>query len=189
MVPGFWVQPILATGQQSRPVPAIPTLKEYGSADGKIPDSSTNPAEQMLLRAGNQSDVLNLEKNYKPFGIYIFHGDSDKVVPVKYARQMKKELADFHSDYSYYEYPGGEHWFGDQSVDWKPLFDFFKWHRRTEDSAVNEIDFITSSPGISATYRWATIVQQQHPLQYSHIRLNRDRKLIQSLEPQKILRF
>ena len=123
------------------PCSGYPTLKEYGSADGKIPDSSTNAFEQLLLRSGNQSDVLKLANNYKPFGVSVLHGDSDKVVSVNYARQMKNVLAKFHTDYSYYEYPGGEHWFGDQSVDWKPLFDFFKWHKRLPDSAVNEIDF------------------------------------------------
>jgi len=158
------------------PCSGYPTLKEYGSADGKIPDSSKIEAEQMLLRAGNQSDVLNLVNNYKPLGIYVLHGDSDKVVPVTYARQMKRVLATFHSDFSYYEYPGGEHWFGDQSVDWKPLFDFFKWHVRLKDSAVNEIDFTTSSPGISSTYRWATVVQQLHPSSYSRIQLHRNNK-------------
>ncbi len=154
-----------------------PTLKDYGSADGKVPDESKNAVEQMLLRAGNQSDVLKLLYNYKPLGIYILHGDSDKVVPVKYARQMKKALADFHSDFSYYEYPGGEHWFGDQSVDWPHLFNFFKWHTRLADSAVNQIDFTTSSPGISSAYRWASIIQQVHPLQYSRMRLQRDNRL------------
>ena len=167
--PGIWA----AIGACS----GYPTLKDYGSADGKIPDESKNAVEQMLLRAGNQSDVLKLLYNYKPLGIYILHGDSDKVVPVKYARQMKKALADFHSDFSYYEYPGGEHWFGDQSVDWPHLFSFFKWHTRLADSAVNQIDFTTSSPGISSTYRWASIIQQVHPLQYSRIRLQRDNKL------------
>jgi predicted esterase len=156
------------------PCSGYPTLKEYGSADGKIPDSSQNIVEQILLRSGNQSDVIKLANNYKPFGVYVLHGDSDKVVSVNYARQMKKVLAGFHTDYSYYEYPGGEHWFGDQSVDWKPLFDFFKWHTRPADSAVNEIDFTTSSPGISATYRWASIIQQEHPLAYSRIRLQRN---------------
>ncbi len=164
--PGNWAGIAACSG--------YPTLKEYGSADGKIPDSSLNSVEQLLLRSGNQSDVLKLANNYKPLGIYILHGDSDKVVSVTYARQMKKVLAAFHPDFSYYEYPGGEHWFGDQSVDWKPLFDFFKWHTRLADSAVNEIDFTTSSPGISSTYRWAAIIQQQHPLAYSRVRLQRN---------------
>jgi predicted esterase len=152
------------------------TLKEYGSADGAIPVAGATGAEQMLLRASNQSDVVKLAGNYKTLGVYILHGDSDKVVPVKYARQMRKVLADFHADMSYYEYPGGEHWFGDQSVDWKPLFDFFKWHSRAEDSVVNNIDFITASPGISSSFRWAAIQQQLHPLQYSHIVLTRNRQ-------------
>lgn len=156
------------------PCSGYPTLKGYGSADGLIPDSSQSPMEQILLRASNQSDVPKLAANYKAFGVYVLHGDSDKVVSVNYARQMKKLLADFHTDMSYYEYPGGEHWFGNQSVDWKPLFDFFQWHSRLPDSAVNHIDFITANPGISAVYRWATILQQQHPLQYSHIKLARN---------------
>ena len=158
------------------PCSGYPTLKEYGSADGAIPVAGANETEQMLLRASNQSDVVKLAANYKSFGIYILHGDSDKVVPVKYARQMRGVLADFHADMSYYEYPGGEHWFGNQSVDWPPLFAFLKWHSRAPDSAVNNIDFTTASPGISSTCRWTAILQQQHPLQYSHIVLKRQRE-------------
>jgi len=153
-----------------------PTLKDYGSADGVIPDSSNSLSEQMLLRSSNQSDVVKLAGNYKPLGVYVLHGDADRVVPVKYARQMRKVLGDFHADFSYYEYPNGEHWFGDQSVDWKPMFDFFKWHTRLQDSAVNDIDFITASSGISSSYRWASIQQQSHPLEYSHLQLHRDKK-------------
>ncbi|MFT4031493.1 MAG: PHB depolymerase family esterase [Siphonobacter sp.] len=155
------------------PCAGYPTLKEYGSADGVIPASSNDPMEQMLLRSGNQSDVLKLVTNYKSLGVYVLHGDADRTVPITYARQMKKILSDFHPDMSYYEYPGGEHWFGDQSVDWKPLFDYFKWHQRLADSSVNTIDFMTSNPGISSSFRWASVEQQIQPLQYSHINLNR----------------
>lgn len=157
------------------PCAGYPTLKGYGSADGLIPDSAGSALEQMLLRSSNQSDVIKLATNYKPFGVYIFHGDSDKVVSVDYARQMRQILGGFHSDMSYYEYPDGEHWFGDISVDWKPLFDFFKWHSRSPDSITDNIDFITSSPGISANYRWASVIQQQYPLQYSKVKLTRNR--------------
>ncbi|RXK59738.1 alpha/beta hydrolase [Lacibacter luteus] len=157
------------------PAAGYASLKDYGSADGRIPDSSRSLSEKILLRSGNQSDVPKLAFNYKPLGVYILHGDSDRVVPVTYARQMRKVLADFHSDYNYYEYPGGEHWFGDQSVDWPHIFSFFKWHSIAHDTAVNTIDFTTSSPGISSSYRWATVYQQQHPLQYSRIQLKRNR--------------
>jgi predicted esterase len=153
-----------------------PTLREYGSHDGVIPDSGHTDVERLLLRASDQSDVPQLATNYKPLGVYILHGDADPVVSVKYARQMRRLLADFHADMSYYEYPGGEHWYGNQSVDWKPLFEFFRWHRSPADSAVNTIDFITSSPGVSSAYHWAVISQQTHPLLYSRLLLSRDLK-------------
>ncbi|OZI07940.1 alpha/beta hydrolase [Siphonobacter sp. BAB-5385] len=158
------------------PCAGYPTLKEYGSADGLIPATSQDPMEQVLLQSGNQSDVLKLVSNYKPLGVYVLHGDADRTVPVTYARQMKKILGDFHPDFSYYEYPGGEHWFGDQSVDWKPLFDYFKWHQRPVDSTVTTIDFMTANPGISSTFRWASIQQQERPLQYSRIQLTRNQQ-------------
>ncbi|WP_126249305.1 carboxylesterase family protein [Chitinophaga rhizosphaerae] len=157
------------------PSAGYPTLKGYGSADGLVPDGSNDPMEKMLLRAGNQSDVIRLAENYKPLGVYVFHGDADRVVPVTYARQMREVLAKFHPDFSYCEYPGGEHWFGDISVDWQPIFDFFHWRRRPADSAVNVIDFTTANPGISEAYRWATVYQQKQALHYSRIRLKRDR--------------
>jgi poly(3-hydroxybutyrate) depolymerase len=157
------------------PCAGYPTLKGYGSADGLIPDSAASAVEQMLLRSSNQSDVIKLASNYKPLGVYIFHGDSDKVVSVDYARQMRQILGGFHKDMSYYEYPGGEHWFGDISMDWKPLFDFFQWHKRLPDSSANILDFITSSPGISSDYRWASVIQQHFPLQYSRIQLKRNK--------------
>jgi predicted esterase len=158
------------------PCSGYPTLKGYGSADGLIPDSSSYPMESMLIRASNQSDVIKLAKNYQSLGVYVLHGDSDKVVSVDYARQMKKVLANFHPDYSYYEYPGGEHWFGDQSVDWKPIYDFFKWHHLKADTSVNQINFTTANPGVSAKFHWATVQQQEQPLQYSTIQLVRDLK-------------
>lgn len=87
------------------PCAGYPTLKEYGLADGLIPDGSSNPLERVLLQAGNQSDVLKLVSNYKPLGVYVFHGDADRTVPVTYARQMRKLLGDSQPDMSYYEYP------------------------------------------------------------------------------------
>jgi pimeloyl-ACP methyl ester carboxylesterase len=158
------------------PCAGYPTLKGYGSADGLIPDSSKSAIGQVLLRASNQSDVPKLAYNYKSLGVYILHGDADRTVPVTYARQMKQQLSGFHPDFSYYEYPGGSHWYSNESVDWKPLFDYFKWHTIQRDTAVNTIDFTTASPGISSSYRWASIHQQVNPLKYSRLKLNRDRK-------------
>lgn len=156
------------------PCAGYPSLKGYGSADGIVPEKGGNEMENILLRASNQSDVIAYATNYKPLGVYVLHGDADRTVPVYYARQMREVLARFHPNFNYYEYPGGSHWYGDESVDWKPLFDYFKWHTRKADTAVHMIDFKTANPNISASYYWATIWQQQEPLAYSHLVLHRD---------------
>jgi dienelactone hydrolase len=158
------------------PCAGYPTLVGYGSADGKIPDQARSEEEKLLLRASNASNVIELAQNYKDLGVYIHHGDDDRVVSVNYARQMRKVLSDFHGDFAYYEYPGGGHWFGDQSVDWPPLFDFFKTHKIEHDTTFDKIDFVTANPAISSQYRWASIVQQHSPLDYSKFHLTRNRK-------------
>lgn len=158
------------------PCAGYPTLTGYGSADGKIPQQGRTEHEKLLLRASNGSNVFELAQNYKDLGVYIHHGDDDQVVSVDYARQMRKVLGDFHNDFSYYEYPGGSHWFGNESVDWSPIFEFFNWHKIDHDSAMNKIDFVTANPGISSNYRWASIIQQDTPLEYSSFSLTRDKK-------------
>ncbi len=158
------------------PCAGYPTLSAYGSADGRIPDSARSDLEKILLRASNASNVIALASNYKNHGVYIFHGDSDRTVPVRFARQMRDLLGTFHPDFSYYEYPGGSHWFGNESVDWPPLFDYFRWHTLKPDSAVNVVDFATANPQVSSTFRWASIIQQHQPLEYSRIHLLRDKK-------------
>ncbi|MFB2119551.1 prolyl oligopeptidase family serine peptidase [Parapedobacter sp. 2B3] len=156
------------------PCAGYPTLMGYGSADGLIPEQGRNALETLLLRSSNQSNVPAYATNYKPLGVYVLHGDADRTVPVTYARQMRDTLGRFHPNFSYYEYPGGSHWYSNESVDWKPLFDYFSWHKRKVDTAVHHIDFITSNPGISASYYWATIYQQRTPLEYTRIILDRD---------------
>ncbi len=156
------------------PAAGYPTLKGYGSADGLIPEKGRNELENVLLRASNQSDVIAYASNYKPLGVYVLHGDSDRTVSVEYARQMRRVLAAFHPNFSYYEYPGGSHWYSNESVDWKPLFDYFQWHTRKVSTDVHDVDFMTANPAISASYYWATIYQQEKPLEYSRIILSRD---------------
>ena len=157
------------------PCAGYPTLSSYGSHDGMIPDSAASPMEAMLLRASNPSNVIALAQNYKPLGVYINHGDADRTVSVEYARQMKRLLSTFHPDFSYYEYPGGSHWYGDISVDWPPIFEFFSWHTLARDTTVQHIDFTTANPGVSGQMKWATIHQQTVPLQYSRVILDRDK--------------
>jgi predicted esterase len=158
------------------PCAGYPTLTAYGSADGKIPATAISKEEEVLRRASNPSDVIQLARNYDDLGVYVHHGDDDQVVSVDYARQMRKILGEFHNDFSYYEYPGGSHWFGNESVDWPPIFEFFKWHAIEHDSVATHIQFKTANPGISAQYRWASIIQQRSPLAFSNFDLIRDNK-------------
>lgn len=85
------------------PCSGYPTLAAYGSADGKIPDTTGKSLlEHLLLQASNGSNVLELAHNYTTAGVYIHHGDSDKVVSVEYARQMLRLLATFYKDLGYH---------------------------------------------------------------------------------------
>ena len=158
------------------PCAGYPTLSAYGSADGKIPEAKPGGVEGLLLQASNGSNVLELARNYTAGGVYIHHGDDDKVVSVDYARQMKQVLSGFHPDFSYYEYPGGSHWFGNESVDWQPIFDYFKWHTIPRDSMVNTVNFSTASPAVSSDFHWVSVLQQQQTLKYSRVQLNRNKK-------------
>ncbi|MGI4021672.1 MAG: alpha/beta hydrolase-fold protein [Janthinobacterium lividum] len=160
------------------PCSGYPTLAAYGSADGKIPDSAgKSPLEHLLLQASNASNVLELAHNYTAAGVYIHHGDSDKVVSVEYARQMLRLLVTFHKDLGYHEQPGGEHWYGDISVDWPPIFDFFNRHTIPADSIVETINFTTANTAVSSKLHWASILQQMQTLKYSRINIMRDKKL------------
>lgn len=157
------------------PCAGYPTLSTYGSADGKIPDSSRLETEKKLLQASNPSDVIEMINNFNPAGIYIHHGDSDKVVSVDYAREMRNLLGGFHKDFSYYEYPGGSHWFGDESVDWPPMFDYFRWHTIPADSAIDVVDFTLSNPAIGARYFWVEVLQQEQSLKFSKVNIRRSK--------------
>lgn len=128
--------------------------------------------ERMFERAGNTQRTRLLSRNYLHVGVYINHGDADQVVPVRHARQMKKILADFHPDFAYYEYPGGGHWYGNNSADWPPLFDFLKSHALPKPEEVRSLEFYTASPGVSSSSNWLTIYQQTHPYQLSHVELD-----------------
>jgi dienelactone hydrolase len=176
---GTWYLGATYAGQWAAiaPCAGYPTLAEYGSHDGKVPTNAVTDTKKLLIRASNTGNVINLAKNYKAGGVYIFHGDADPTVSVDYARQMRKVLADFHPDFSYKEYPGGSHWFGNESVDWPPLFQYFNQHTIPTSDAVNEIDFTTASVGISSTHHWIRLLQQNQQYQFSKVMLKRDMKL------------
>lgn len=126
---------------------------------------------EILRTAANPSDTNLLLPNADRFGVYILHGDADDNVPVSEARAMRTALAKSHGDFVYYERPDAGHWWGNQCMDWPPLFDFLQRHTLGTGGHRDAITFVTVDPSASATCEWATIAQQQQSLQPSRIDL------------------
>ncbi|MFC1530190.1 prolyl oligopeptidase family serine peptidase [Gemmatimonadota bacterium] len=148
--------------------------RSFSSYGGGITYENPTPVEAMLARAAHPGDTEDLSRNYLHHGVYILHGDRDTNVPVTQARFMRELLAGFHADFSYYERPGAGHWWGDECVDWPPMFEFFRWHERPEDSTVRRVEFVTADPGISSSSHWLTIHTQIDPLEFSRVVLERN---------------
>lgn len=143
----------------------------YGGPDRYQADGGL---EEVLRRAANPSDTLLMRENLDQFGIYILHGDKDDNVPVEQARMMRSELATSHPDWAYYERPGAGHWWGDQCMDWPPLFDFLKERKLPDPGTVDDITFVTVDPRASSTNHWAQIRTQHEAMNPSRIQLRRD---------------
>jgi dienelactone hydrolase len=143
----------------------------YGGAERA---TNANPLREMVERASNPVDTLALISNTLHYGVYVLHGDADDNVPVSEARTMRRHLEKFHHDFMYHEQPGAGHWWGNQCVDWPPIFDFFARHRRPDDDSVLDINFTTMNPGVSATSHWLTIWEQTHPLERSTVTAHYD---------------
>ncbi len=137
-------------------------------------ESNKSPIQLMIERAGNPSRTLKLKRNYLQQGVYVLHGEKDTVVPTFLAREMREVLATFHPDFTYYEYPDGTHWYGNHSVDWPPIFDFFDFRTIKASKDVKKLEFYTASPGVSASSHFATILQQKHPFEISSFTFERN---------------
>jgi len=137
-------------------------------------DKPPSGGPEILQRATSPSDTISLMKNLGPLGVYVLHGDRDDNVPVEQARIMRKELAEFHKDFSYYERPGAGHWWGDACVDWAPIFEFFSYHELPERAKVRYIDFRTANPRVSHEFQWLRIETQIRPLQISRVSITYD---------------
>ncbi len=150
--------------------------RDFWSYAASENDHST-PVGQLLHRASNASRTLLLSKNLSQRGVYILHGDRDDNVPVSQARFMREHLSEFHPNFAYYEKPGAGHWWGNQCMDWPPLFDFLAQNTQPEEHEVRTIEFRTVNPGISSRLHWIEIEAQDHWNQVSLIRAELDPKV------------
>lgn len=153
------------------PCAGYPDIAGYGRGRGDDMHDK-NSTYDAFKRGGNGGRVISLAHNLKQSGVYVFHGNADSVVSPSQARRMREVLGKFHTDFCYYEYPGGEHWFGDHSVDWPPIFEFFSRHSIPQNKEVKEIDFHTASPAISPTDYWVTVEQQIKPFDFSNVQVD-----------------
>ncbi len=162
-VPGPWAAIAPSAGWHS-----------FSSYGGGSSFKDPSPVEKMLARANNPSETTALARNLLPFGVYVLHGDQDDNVPVAQARHMREVLGKFHPDFAYYERPGAGHWWGNECVDWPPLFRFLRDHVRPPDGDVRRLEFVTADPGISAGLRWLGILAQERPLELSRAVIEKD---------------
>ena len=150
------------------PCAGYPDIAKYSRGIGDAMHLNNNKYDG-FRRGANGGRVESLAHNLKQSGVYIFHGDADNVVSPEQARHMRNVLGTFHPDFCYYEYPEGEHWFGDESVDWKPIFDFFSRHSIPQNKDVKTVDFYTASPAISPQDYWVRVEQQIKPYELSNV--------------------
>jgi pimeloyl-ACP methyl ester carboxylesterase len=155
--------------------PSAGWVSMWSYAGAQRPDHP-DPIQEMFLRASAPGDTLALAHNLGQEGVFILHGDKDSNVPVHQARTMRRELGTFHPDLVYFEQPGAEHWWGNACVDWPPMFDFFARHTLPAPEKVQQVDFVTASPGVSARNHWVSIEAQTHPLVLSSVHIHLDRE-------------
>lgn len=150
-----------------------PSFETYTGArvDGLV---QRDQIKDVLVRSAGGSDTIRYKSNYAPLGVFILHGDADDNVPVEQARMMRRELGEFHTDFAYQEIPEAGHWWGDQCMDWPPLIEFLEARSLPDPIERDRIDFMTPSPGISPSFDWVTVVQQERPMEPSRVRIERD---------------
>jgi dienelactone hydrolase len=145
----------------------------FASYGGGAAYKDPTPVEKMLARANDPGDTTALARNFLHYGVYILHGDQDDNVPVAQARHMREILGGFHSDFAYYERPGAGHWWGNECVDWPPLFAFLKDRVRPPAAETRRVEFVTASPGISSRSGWIEILAQARPFEFSRVVIDR----------------
>ncbi|WP_405605824.1 prolyl oligopeptidase family serine peptidase [Polaribacter sp. Asnod1-A03] len=164
------------------PISGWYSLFSYANKDK---NEDAEPLERIFNRSSHASYTLELAKNYLQHGVYIQHGDADNVVPVDQARFMRDYLGDYHPDFAYLEYPDKKHWFG---IDFKTIFDYFKWHTIPDNGDVKTFEFRTANPGISSESRYITLYQQEKQFEFSRVKVSQNVRTEKQIKKGEILK-
>ncbi|MFI5386109.1 MAG: prolyl oligopeptidase family serine peptidase, partial [Fimbriimonadales bacterium] len=166
---GTWTLGLTYPNEFAAIGPSAGWVSFWSYAGGWTPQDP-NPVEQILRRSMNSSDTLLMLNNAKMEDVFILHGDKDDNVPVEQARTMKQKLTDIGAKYEYHEEPGAGHWWGNQCVDWPPMFEMFNKARLTDRRA--DYTFTTVNPATSPDYSTCSIEEQVESLSPSTLKFH-----------------
>ena len=114
--------------------------------------------------ADGASLTLDLIGNLKDAALYVLHGTADDNVPISEAKTLVAALEEAGGEATTHYEEGAGHWWGNQCVDWPPIFELF--HKVLagvdEDEAREQpghIDFITADPGVDSEHYWVRVLQ------------------------------
>lgn len=169
---GTWQNGVTYPGEFAAIAPSA-GWSSFFSYTGAPRTSPKDAVDEMFARAQNPSDTVALKENYRNLDLYILHGDADDNVPVTEARNMKAELEKMNKTFLYHEQPGAGHWWGNECVDWPPIFEMFQKTKRPKPVELKSVEFSTFNPSVSGRYYWATIERQTVPMNLSSIKLER----------------
>ncbi len=169
---GTWQNGVTYPGEFAAIAPSAgwASFFSYTGAPRQSPD---DPVDEMFARAQNPSDTVALKENYRNLDLYILHGDADDNVPVREARNMKAELEKMNKTFLYHEQPGAGHWWGNECVDWPPIFEMFQKTKRPKTPELDKVAFSTFNPSISSKYYWITVERQDIPVALSSVQFER----------------
>jgi poly(3-hydroxybutyrate) depolymerase len=171
---GTWHLGVTFPGHWAAIAPSAGWISFFSYA-GARRDETQDPIERMLQRGTNPSDTLVLAENLAGKPIYVLHGEKDDNVPPTESRTMVAHLKSLGIEATYHEQPDAGHWWGNECVDWPPIFAMFE--RSRTDVSPDRVRFVTADPGVSATRAWATVLQQTRPLEFSRVDLRRDARV------------
>lgn len=109
--------------------------------------------------ADGASETLALLPNLRRTPIYALHGSADDNVPLSEMEALVAALQELGITPQSHVQPGAGHWWGNDCVDWPPIFDLFRASRRPSEEEVLEIDFRTADPGVDSRHHWLEIEQ------------------------------
>ncbi|TDJ71494.1 MAG: hypothetical protein E2O39_08235 [Planctomycetota bacterium] len=119
-------------------------------------------ARRELWHAADASSrTLALIDNLRQMPAFVLHGTQDNTVPVSEAMTMIAALTEANGTFSAHMQGGAGHWWGNQCMDFGPIFEFFRGQALADDPA--EIDFTTVDPGVDAAHYWVRVEQ---PIRY-----------------------